>query len=143
MKVSATVMLLSVVASESVCSALSVRLPCLPVVNMQLVSQGVGILTPLTSVIVTGLAILASFTDEEFLSELSDIGVFTTIIFVFEYTVFLAIFSMSIGVIYTTYNLGSGVFYAFLFLFCYTILSTLQAIQLIASVSINKSEWAE
>lgn len=106
-------------------------------------SQGVDILTPLTSVIVTGLAVLASFTDGEFISELSDIGVFNTVIFIFEYTVFLSILSIMIGIIYDVYALGPSVFFLFVFLFCYTILSTLQSIQLISSISINKSEWAE
>ena len=116
---------------------------CISPVNRTLVSQGVRGLRPLISVIVTGLAILASFSDRDFLSELADIEVFRTIIFVFEYTIFLSISALVIGILLLSYGVSRVGFFMFLFFFSYTIMSVLELVQLLASVSINKAEWAD
>lgn len=107
------------------------------------VENSVGILAPITSVILTGLAILVSFTGGEFLARIKDMEgtVFLNILFVFEHTVFLSLLTTIVGVLLTSYQFSSFLFYSFVFLFSYTIFSVIYLIQLLVNMGINKSEY--
>jgi hypothetical protein len=140
---SLVISLLAIVISEFYCPRGLFIFNCDSTASLEFVKSATNILAPITSVVVTGLAILVSFTDKEFLAELSDIQVFANIVFMFEHTVFLALSSLIIGIIINSYGFHPLMFYGFIFLFFYTIFSIIYLIQLLVELSINKSEWVK
>jgi hypothetical protein len=94
-----------------------------------------------TVFIVSGLAILVAFTDSRFIKKLKDIGVYQNIMFVFEYTIYLAISASVVGVILNSYGTTPIGYYIFLFLFIYMILSAVNLVQLIVSFGNKKAQF--
>lgn len=116
---------------------------CITVENEDFVETSLKLLFALTSFVVTGLAILVSFTDEDFLGELSDLGVYTNILFFFEYNIYLILTTALVGILYVTYDLGRGIFHLQVFLLTYSILSITELVELIANTGINKARFEE
>lgn len=139
---SLSIVALLLAVSTASCDTATEFLKCTRFINSNFISAATVALAPITSVIITGLAILVSFTSREFLSELEDLGVFDNLVFVFEHTVFLSILTLSVGLISTSYQSTEELFYIFLFLFNYTLFSIVYLIELLAEISINKSRWA-
>lgn len=129
--------------SISDCSAKPFLTDCSSQSALVFIQISTKILAPITSVVVTGLAILVSFTDKEFLSELSNINVFNNIVFIFEHTIFLALFTLLLGVYLSGYYEVSFFYYIFLFFFLYTMFSVTYLIEMLVELSINKSNWVE
>lgn len=111
--------------------------------SIKFVESSVSTLAPITSVILTGLAILVSFTGGEFLARIRELegNVFSNILFMFEHTVILSLLAICIGLLLTSYQFSSALFYLYLFLFLYTLLSIIYLIQLLVNISLNKAEF--
>lgn len=130
---------LIVVLSEGVCGVS--QYPCLNLASGRLVELATQFAISLTAFILAGLAILVSFTDKEFISELKSIGIYENIMFVFQYNIYLTIVTVLLGSVIQAYNLKGAVFYIFVFVFIYMVLSLIQMIDLIVTVGNKKAEF--
>lgn len=112
------------------------------VVKSSLVSTATPLAFSLIAFILTGLAILISFSDEEFLALLKDLKIYNNIVFTFEYNVYLTIIVSVAGIIYQSYDLGAVGFFVFTFLFLYMLLSVANLVAMISTVGSKKARIA-
>jgi hypothetical protein len=117
------------------------EIPTVEFVNFEFVAGLVPVLASLTSFIITGLAVLVSLTNKDFLAELSDLGVYPNILFMFEFNIVLLGWTAILAVIITTYEVPNLLFYLFLFFFLYSVFSLTELMQLISNTGINKARY--
>lgn len=118
------------------------------VVNPDLVSNSVPVSIALVSFILIGISILVSFSSEEFLKLLHDLGIYNTILFNFEFTIHLSIAVTIYGVILQTYSTGlqltgqySLLICLYIFVFVYMILSVANLVSLVVSLGKQKAKY--
>lgn len=114
---------------------------CISLYSEQLIDHTIRLFTMLTALIITGLSILVAFTDKEFVSDLKSLGVYSNIMFVFEYTFFLTATTALVGILMDSYPLPGPIFYLYLFLLIYAPLSIANLIQLVVDIGIKKAEY--
>lgn len=110
-------------------------------INFDFIDGLIPILGALTSFVITGLAVLVSVTNEDFLGEISDLGIYPNILFMFEFNILLLGWTAILAVILTTYEVPSNLFYIFLFFFAYSMLSLTELMQLIVNTGLNKARY--
>lgn len=114
---------------------------CTQFQNQQLVEMTTRFAFSLTALIVTGLSILIALSDDEFVADLRELGVFTNILFVFEYTLYLAAGTSLLGATVLSYEVGVVGFYVFLFFILYMSLSLVSLIEMVVSFGIKKAQF--
>jgi len=110
-------------------------------VNNKFVEFGTDISISLVVFILTGLALIVSFSDKKFLALLKDVGIYNNIMFIFQYTVYLAILSSITGGLVSSYKLYDAGFFIFLFIFMYTILSVMRMVGVIVAYGERKAKF--
>lgn len=111
----------------------------LNVINYSLVETGVQMSISLTAFILTGLALLLSFS--EFLGVLKEVGIYNELVFVFEFTIYLTIISAVTGAIISSYRLPEPYFYVFVFFIGYTLFSVLSLVGTIVDYGERKGKY--
>jgi len=104
------------------------------------IEQSTSLAISLTGFIIAGIAIIIALTDEEFLVHLKKEGVYNNLLFVFEYTVLLALFVSFAGISFQSYDHGVTEFYLFLFLFLYLLFAASRLISNIISFGDRKGD---
>jgi len=84
---------------------------CYNAASETFVNESTSIAVSLIAFIIAGLSIIISFSDREFLAELSDSGVYNILLFIFEYSILLSIATSVTGVLIRSYNLGAIPFF--------------------------------
>jgi hypothetical protein len=96
----------------------------------------------ITTVILAGLAIVISFTNKDFVKLLERLKVYGNVIFVFEYTAFLSIFSFSVSIFLKYAYFNVWVFYVLCFFSIYMLLSLMNLISFIGYYGIRNTEFS-
>jgi len=104
------------------------------------IESGTTTAQTLTTVILTGVIILVSISDDDFFIELIKERNFETIMFSFEYTVGLAIITSVTGVIVQSYTFGLISYSVFTFLFFYTVFASLAIVSKIITFGHKKAQ---
>lgn len=92
----------------------------------------------LIAVTLTGLAILVSLSDQEFVERFSESD-YNSLLFIFEYTVLLATLVTLSGVLLQSLLYDKWVFFVFLFLFIHLLLALLSLVDLVIRFAKTKS----
>ncbi|WP_282349160.1 hypothetical protein [Haloferax volcanii] len=107
------------------------------------VAAATGISSSLIAVVLTGIAILVSLSSEQFLSFLREQDIYDRIMFVFEYTVALAIITSLLGSILQAVEYSEYMFWIFVFFFIYLLLSTMQIVSTIIEYGDKIGEFSK
>lgn len=122
--------------------------------NVKIVKSGfVSAATPLAisliAFILVGVSVLVSFSDEKFLALLKKLEIYNTILFNFEFGMYLALVVSVAGIILQAYSaalnfLGifAAAFYIFLFLFFYMCFAAANIVSSIVSIGSRKARIA-
>lgn len=94
----------------------------------------------LIAVTLTGLAILVSLSDQEFLERFSESD-YNSLLFIFEYAILLAILTTFCGVLLRSVLFEKWVFFLFLFLFTHLLLAVLSLVDLVVRFAKAKSTY--
>ena len=92
----------------------------------------------LIAVTLTGLAILVSLSDQEFVERFSESD-YNSLLFIFEYTVLLATLVTLCGVLLQSLLFEKWIFFVFLFFFIHLLLSLLSLVDLVIRFAKTKS----
>ncbi|MFB6233763.1 MAG: hypothetical protein ABEH81_06440 [Halopenitus sp.] len=114
-----------------------------PVVNSKLISLSTQLSFSLIAFILTGLAVLASFSDAEFLKLLKELEIYDEIMFSFQFTLYLAMTVAIVGIVLQTYTTPKWTFFVFLFLFVYMLFSLTRFVRLIVELGEKQAEFEE
>lgn len=119
------------------------------IVRIELVNNGTPFAISLTAFILAGVSILVSFSDEKFLGLLKELEIYNTLIFNFEFGIYLAIITSGIGITLQTYSsilISIGYFnlffYTYLFFFTYMILAAANIVSTVVSIGSRKAKLA-
>lgn len=104
------------------------------------IEQSTSLAISLTGFIIAGISILVALTDKQFLAHLKKEEVYTNLLFVFEYTVLLAILVSFAGISIQSYNYGTFEFHIFLFLFLYLLFAASRLVSNIISFGDRKGD---
>ena len=107
----------------------------------EFIELGTQMTISLTAFILAGLAVLISFTDREFLLKLEELGIYTNIMFVFQYNLYLAGLTSVIGILIQTFTTSTLSKTIFLFLFTYTVFSIAAMVDLIVRYGKQKGKF--
>lgn len=94
----------------------------------------------LIAVTLTGLAILVSLSDQEFVERFSESD-YNSLLFIFEYTVLVATLTTFCGVLLQSVLFEKWVFFLFLFLFTHLLLAVLSLVDLVIRFAKTKSTY--
>lgn len=112
-----------------------------PVINNQLIELSTQLAITLIAFILTGLAVLASFSDNEFLALLKELEIYNEIMFSFQFTLYLAISVSVLGILIQSYAIPEWSFFIFLFTFSYMLFSISRFVQLIIDLGERRAEF--
>jgi len=130
------------VVQISSCSLLA-KVQCISVYNLQFVKFGSKLTVAITSLIIAGLSVAVAFTSGDFLADLEKLDIYDNLMFVFQYTLYLAILTTVVGAVVWGYSLGLVGFLAFLFLFIYTLLSVVSLVHFIVDFGRKKAKYEQ
>lgn len=94
----------------------------------------------LIAVILTGIIILVSISDDDFILKLLKEKQYEPIMFTFEYTTGLAIFTAVVGSIVQSYQFGNVSFFIFNLLFFYTVSASLNIVSKIVTFGKKRAQ---
>lgn len=114
-----------------------------PIVNSKLVGLSTQLAISLIAFILTGLAVLASFSDPEFLSLLKDLEIYDEIMFSFQFTLYLAMAVAVLGIVLQSYSTPEWAFFVFIFSFTYMFFSLTRFVRLIVELGEKQAEFEE
>lgn len=106
------------------------------------VSLGTNTVRGLVAVTLTGLAILVSLSDRDFLVYFTNNGDLDALLFIFEYAVFLAVLSTVFGVFIQSIGFSDLSFYIFFFLFSHTLMTILSLVSALLRYADSKSNFS-
>jgi hypothetical protein len=116
------------------------------IVTPALVANATPLSISLIAFILASVSLLISFSDERFLRLLNDLDIYNTILFNFEFTLYLSIATTIVGILIQSYReifLSVGIytsaFFIFVFLFVYMVLSTVNLVSVVISVGKRKA----
>ena len=96
----------------------------------------------LIGVVLTGIAIIVALSDEQFLEFINGSNeVYDRLLFIFEYTVLLAIIVSVFSIVLRVMGAGSLEIYIFLFLFAHLVLAVLRLVSLLITYGKKKAEY--
>lgn len=107
------------------------------------IELGTTVSGSLVAVILTGLAIIISVSDLEFLSLVEETVEIEHILKPFEYTLLIALISTSSGIILSSLAYKKWVFFIYFFVFFYLLFSILDVVDSIIKFSNKKSRYAQ
>lgn len=117
--------------------------------SLDFIQNAVPLAISLIAFILVGLSVVVSFSEEIFLGLLKELGIYDTILFNFEYTIYLSIATAVAGIVFSTYSsqlmrfrIFTECFFIFVFLFTYMILSVANIVALIVSIGSRKAKLA-
>ena len=97
----------------------------------------------LIGVILTGIAIIVALSNKKFLNFINKTkGIYDRLLFIFEYTVVLAIIVSVFGIILQTIDIRRVYFLIFLFLFSHLILSTFRVVSALITYGKKKAKYS-
>lgn len=105
------------------------------------VKSATGVAQSLVAVTLSGLAILISFSNEEFLFYFRNNGGYDELLFIFEYTVIASLSTSLYGVVLQSVEFKPWVFYVFLFLFLHLLASITSLVDTIIIFAKRKSDY--
>lgn len=118
-------------------------------INISFVNHGTQLAISLTAFILAALSVLIAFSDEKFLGLLKDLQIYNTLVFTFEFSVYLALTTAVIGIITGAYapvlqELGifSQAFLLYLFFFTYMVLAAADLVASVVSIGERKAKLA-
>lgn len=114
-----------------------------PIVNNKIVNLSTTLSFSLIAFILTGLAVLASFSDSDFLKLLKNLDIYSEIMFSFQFTLYLAMTVAIVGIIIQSYSLPQWFFFIFLFFFIYMFFSLTRFVRLIVELGEKQAEFEE
>lgn len=114
---------------------------CFRLPNEAFVGFGTNFSVSLAALILAGVSILIAFSDDELLADLKELGIYSNILFVFQYTLYLAVVTSVIGSVITSYGLLHPGFYAFLFFFAYTLFAVISLIEMLVTFGNKKARY--
>lgn len=103
-------------------------------VSSKFVQLGTNVAISLLAFILTGLAVMATFSDADFLALLKKLGIYRRIMFVFQFDLYLAIGVTIYGIILQSYGLSPLRFFLFVFVFTYLMFSLSKFVDMIISL---------
>lgn len=95
----------------------------------------------LTAFILAGLAIIISFTNREFLIQLKELDIYTNILFVFQFNLYLTGLTALAGILASTIIRTEIAFLVFLFLFLYMIFSLTEMVDIVVEYGAQKARF--
>jgi len=104
------------------------------------VAAATGASQSLIAVTLTGLAILVSLSDQEFIERFSESD-YNSLLFIFEYTVLLATLTTFSGILLQSVLFEKWVFFLFLFVFIHLLLAILSLVDLVVRFAKTKSTY--
>lgn len=105
------------------------------------VHAATGTSQSLIAVTLSGLAILVSFSDRDFLTYFTEYGGFDELLLIFEYTVLLSIWVTLFGVFLQSVAFEEWLFYVFLFIFLHLLASIAALVETILRFAKSKSTY--
>lgn len=115
-------------------------------ISLDFIENAVPLAVSLIAFILVGLSIVVSFSEEKFLGLLKDLGIYDTILFNFEYTIYISLTTAVTGIVFTTYStqlmnfgLFAECFFIFVFLFTYMVFSVANIVAVIVSIGSRKA----
>lgn len=115
-------------------------------ISLDLLNNAVPLAVSLIAFILVGLSIVVSFSEEKFLGLLKHLGIYDTILFNFEYTIYVSLTTAVTGIVFSTYteqlmefNVFTACFFIFVFLFTYMVFSVANIVALIVSIGSRKA----
>lgn len=116
---------------------------CFTIYNEPFVRLGTHFAISLTAFILAGLAIIISFTDDEFLVELKELGIYSNIMFVFQFNLYLAGAAAATGILVATVFKSELAFLLFLLAFVYMLLSIAEMVDLIVQYGNQRANYEQ
>jgi hypothetical protein len=117
--------------------------------SLDFIQNAVPLAISLIAFILVGLSVVVSFSEEKFLGILKGLGIYDTILFNFEYTIYISIATAVAGIVFSTYSsqlMSFGIFtecfFFFVFLFIYMVFSVANIVALIVSIGSRKAKLA-
>lgn len=114
---------------------------CIRIENTQIVSRTTPLLTSLLSFVIVGLSIVVSFTDEEFLSKISELNIYQNVLFIFLFNIILITVVTLLSIVLPAYNRSANLFFPYVFLFLWSVFSVISMMQLVVNIGLNKAEY--
>jgi len=105
------------------------------------VKAATGVSQSLIAVTLTGLAILVSFSDKQFLSFFRENGGFDELLFIFEYTVTLSIIVTLFGVVLQSFTHKTWLFFVYIFSFLHLLSSMGALVSTILGFATRKADY--
>jgi hypothetical protein len=118
------------------------------IVAPALVANSIPLSISLVAFILAAVSLLISFSDQRFLRLLHDLDVYNTLLFNFEFTLYLSLMTTVVGILLqsyeslfypnTVYIVG---FHIFVFFFVYMVLSTANLVSVVVSIGKRKARF--
>lgn len=115
--------------------------PCSSIYNQQFLNIATMFSISLTAFILAGLAVLVSFTDQAFLVQLEELGIYNNIMFVFQFNLYLTGLSALSGILASSVFQSEVSLLVFLFFFVWMILSLTEMVDLIVRYGIQRAQF--
>lgn len=114
-----------------------------PIINSKLIKLSTQLSFSLIAFIITGLAVIASLSNAEFLKLLKDLEIYSEIMFSFQFTIYIAISVAITGIVLQTYKTPEWTFFIFLFLFSYMLFSLTRFVSLVVELGEKQAKFEE
>lgn len=130
-----------ILAVTSAILYLALKTRGIQIARESLVAQGFTFFTALIAFILTGLALVVSFSDKKFLALLKEKKIYNNLMFLFEFVIYLTALTAITSAIILSYNLVEQLFVIYLFLAVYTTTALLSLVGTIVSYGERKAKF--